>query len=140
MNIVIGVIMVSAVAVAIVLPLLRGDPGEAERPDERVEQLQHEKAVALLAIREADFDRATGKLSDDDYAILRSTYEQRALGVLRQLDTLASAPAVAPEPAAAGTPAAFCPSCGRRFSDGDRFCAGCGARRPLLTQAAASGD
>jgi len=28
-----------------------------------------------------------------------------------------------------GTPAAFCSMCGKKFSDNDRFCSGCGAKR-----------
>src|SRR5262249_7511276 len=38
---------------------------------------------AIVALREIEFDRATGKLSDADYAELRRTYTERALYELR---------------------------------------------------------
>ena len=38
---------------------------------------------AIDALREIEFDRATGKLSDDDYASLKATYTRSALVELR---------------------------------------------------------
>ena len=38
---------------------------------------------AIVALREIEFDRATGKLSDSDYAELRKTYGERALRDMR---------------------------------------------------------
>ena len=38
---------------------------------------------AIDALREIEFDRATGKLSDDDYAALKATYTRSALVELR---------------------------------------------------------
>jgi len=38
---------------------------------------------AIDALREIEFDRATGKLSDDDYAELKSRYTARALAAMR---------------------------------------------------------
>lgn len=40
----------------------------------------------ILALREIEFDRATGKLSDADYAELKKTYSDRALRELRGVD------------------------------------------------------
>ena len=37
----------------------------------------------IVALREIEFDRATGKLSDVDYAELKGTYSKRALDELR---------------------------------------------------------
>jgi rRNA maturation endonuclease Nob1 len=42
----------------------------------------------ILALREIEFDRATGKLSDTDYAELKKTYSDRALQDLRGADQL----------------------------------------------------
>ena len=53
-----------------------------------------EEESAIRALREIEFDRATGKLSDPDYEALRATYAERALRELR-----GSAPAVASVPA-----------------------------------------
>ena len=57
----------------------------------------HEDAVA--ALREIEFDRATGKLSDDDYTSLRARYTEVALGDMRARD---SAVAMAATPARDG--------------------------------------
>ncbi len=42
-----------------------------------------EGVSAVEALREIEFDRATGKLSDDDYAELKSTYTRAALAEMR---------------------------------------------------------
>ena len=38
---------------------------------------------AIDALREIEFDRATGKLSDGDYVALKASYTEQALGELR---------------------------------------------------------
>ncbi|MBU6365825.1 MAG: hypothetical protein KJT01_06400 [Gemmatimonadetes bacterium] len=43
-------------------------------------------ASAVAALREIEFDRATGKLSDDDYADLKARYTRAALAELREAD------------------------------------------------------
>lgn len=44
---------------------------------------------AIDALREIEFDRATGKLSDTDYAALKHSYTDRALTELRLADARA---------------------------------------------------
>ena len=41
------------------------------------------KGVALTALKEIEFDRETGKLSDTDYEFLKSKYTRQALEALR---------------------------------------------------------
>ena len=43
-------------------------------------------ASAIEALREIEFDRVTGKLSDTDYASLKATYTEQALAELRARD------------------------------------------------------
>ena len=63
---------------------------------------------AIDALREVEFDRATGKISDADYQSLKARYTQKALMVMR-----AGAQPVCercgPRPEAA---AVFCSNCG----------------------------
>lgn len=70
--------------------------------DER-DQLLEAKRVALSALRELDFEHASGHVSDPDYAELRTRYEAEAAETLRALDALGPAPtpAVAAAPPAA---------------------------------------
>ena len=56
---------------------------------------------ALVALREIEFDRATGKLSDADYAALKATYTRDALAVLGAPEPAPNASAAAASAAAA---------------------------------------
>jgi hypothetical protein len=96
------------------------------------------RVVALRALKEIEFDRATGKLDDADYDALKLRYTAEALEALR-------AGAVAPSPAvSASAPASsrscpthgprteegdamYCSECGRRLEGGLGFCSRCGA-------------
>lgn len=49
-------------------------------------RLEKEKELAYAAIKEAEFDREMGKLSDEDYGLLRAKYEARALAALEALE------------------------------------------------------
>jgi hypothetical protein len=48
--------------------------------------LEREKALALRSIKELEFDRAMGKVSDRDFADMSARLRVRAAGLLRQLD------------------------------------------------------
>jgi len=84
---------------------------------------------AVRALREIEFDRATGKLSEADYAQLRRRYGELALAELR-----AGGPAVTPvdDPIEARVRAyrsthPECPNCGVRPEADARFCSSCGS-------------
>lgn len=125
MTAILAVLLILAVAGFVAQPLLTDGTAEEEtRTPAGRELWTREKAVAVLAITEAEFDRATGKLSDDDYRVLRSDYEGRALQAMGEIDRLASAG----KPSAVPT-ARFCGSCGSRYRDEDCFCGTCGGRR-----------
>ena len=95
-------------ALAVVLwPLVRRGAGRtaalaAAAPDRRLE-LGEEKASAYRALKELDFDREAGSLSDDDFQALRDRYEGRAADLLSKLDALGGIPA--PPAAERATPA-----------------------------------
>jgi len=83
-----GLALVAAVAWAIAAPLLRApvrDVGPAPADPERY-RLEKERDLAYAAIKEAEFDLQMGKLSREDYALLRRTYEERAVAALAALD------------------------------------------------------
>jgi hypothetical protein len=48
--------------------------------------LEREKALVLRSIKELEFDRAMGKVSDKDFAEMSARLRGRAAGLLRQLD------------------------------------------------------
>lgn len=79
-----AMIVGSALAVAgllyVLMPLLRGAAATHVRGSYAPEEMP--EASALEAMREIEFDQATGKLSPEDYATLRATYAPRALAEL----------------------------------------------------------
>jgi predicted nucleic acid-binding Zn ribbon protein len=87
------------------------------------------EASAILALREIEFDRATGKLSETDYTELRKTYAGRALRELRDAkDARASEPL---DPIEARVRAfrlthRDCPTCGLRPEPDAIYCSTCG--------------
>ncbi len=103
-------------------------------------------STAVEALREIEFDRQTGKLSDADYATLKANYTERALAELRTekdpARTATEAPAQrVPCPHCGPRPesdAAYCSACGRYLAGactvcgapvtetGARYCTGCG--------------
>ncbi|MSO29735.1 MAG: zinc ribbon domain-containing protein [Acidobacteria bacterium] len=48
--------------------------------------LEREKALVLRTIKELEFDRAMGKVSDNDFAEMSTRLRARAAGLIRQLD------------------------------------------------------
>lgn len=71
-------------------------------------------ATAVDALREIEFDHATGKLSERDYAELRTAYTARAVQAMRVGDAASRACTTCgprPEP-----DAVFCSECGRALA------------------------
>jgi hypothetical protein len=72
-----------AVVALIIGPLTHPGQGAMAGADEPEDLEETPKGVALAALREIEFDRETGKLSDDDYTSLKSKYTAEALAILR---------------------------------------------------------
>jgi len=89
--------------------------------------------VAIAALREIEFDRATGKLSDTDYAQLKEQYTRQALANMRRVGSSATPGSDDEVEAAirayrAERPA--CTSCGPRPEHDAVFCSNCGRYLP----------
>ena len=134
-----AVLIVIGVALFVAAPLfetVRGRRINAGNLD-RV-RLEHEKALAIQALRELEFDREMRKLSEQDWAELKQTLEDRALRAMAALEQLDQgwAPKVAigrkrvTRIAEAGQGAVqavrFCPACGKPVVNKANFCAECG--------------
>lgn len=105
-----AVLIVASVALFVAAPLGGGllAARRAGRDATEAERLEHERGLAMQGLRELEFDREMGKLSDADYAALREGLMARALGASAALERLHAAitPAGAPAPCAASTPEA----------------------------------
>lgn len=110
--------------------------------------LEREKTLVLRSIKELEFDRAMGKVSDADFAEMGGRLRARARSLLKQLDIDGStyrelierelgerlrreepaAAAPGPSAGAPGVPAArlVCGACGASNERDARFCKGCG--------------
>jgi Double zinc ribbon len=134
----VGAVIIGAAAAAVgltfvLLPVLTGqkasgaaDPGGGVRPAEgrSATSAAARDASAVDALREIEFDRQTGKLSDDDYATLKATYTERALSEMRDATDRVGAPVVV-RSEAVGIGPRTCPVCGPRPESDAVYCSAC---------------
>ena len=120
-----------------VRPLVFGDEDRTQMVGQRTRvALEREKALVLRSIKELEFDKAMGKLSESDWQEMSGRLRARATRLMRQLDAgggyrarveadlvkrLGEAPAEV-------APARFCSSCGAERDSDAKFCKQCGAK------------
>lgn len=144
MPLVIGTLLAVGALAFVLYPIFFGTTVRVSPLRPRARLNEGESAVA--ALREIEFDRATGKLSEGDYAELKARYTREAVQAMRRAPTAegdpsddeieaavrayreshAVCPVHGPRPEA---DADFCSECGRYLHD---RCAGCGA--PVVEQ------
>lgn len=130
----VGTSLALAALMYVLWPLFAGvAPARARVFDRPAEPTRRDQAV--VALREIEFDRATGKLSDSDYSELKAGYTEEALAAMRAEES-----ALAPE--AGGGDAAeaavrrsrarrlSCESCGPRPESNAIYCSACGRYLP----------
>src|SRR6266566_1222496 len=87
LELILGIVLATAATYFVLLPILRpavesaGAPSADEGEDAADDMSP--QTVALRALKEIEFDRATGKLSDSDYEQLKGKYTQEALVAMR---------------------------------------------------------
>jgi hypothetical protein len=99
-------------------PWVRSEPSPARIGDDPRD--------AVAELREIEFDHATGKLSESDYAALRARYTSEAVAALRARESAADDPVEA-EIRRVRVQARACKTCGPRPEPGARYCSTCGA-------------
>ncbi len=150
-----GAALIGMAALRALRPLVSPDDDRTAMLGQRTRAaLERDKLLALRAIKELEFDRAMGKLSEADFKEMAGRLRARAARLMRQLDAGAgyreqierdlakkigergaktssdegSAKASSDERNAKASAERTCPSCDSR-NDGDaRFCKSCGAR------------
>ena len=135
-----------AVLWLVLQPVLRPTGREA-LPLEPVDPEETPKGIALTALKEIEFDKETGKLSDADYEFLKGKYTAAALDALRhepekgasddieamiaaKVRALRSASAAIPSDTSTLPPGSnpVCTTCGPRPETDAIFCSSCGRR------------
>ena len=147
LELILGILLAAGATYLVLLPILR-PPEAASYPtglDEGEDPADDmsPQTVALRALKEIEFDRATGKLSDLDYEQLKAKYTQEALVAMRgdvgretgdearradvprpaSLVPRPTCPAHGPCPE---KDALFCSDCGRRLGSAPGYCTRCG--------------
>ena len=84
----------------------------------------HGEAVA--ALREIEFDHATGKLSESDYTALKTQYTAEAVAAMRARESVTD-DAVEAEIRRVRAQTRVCAACGPRPEPVARYCSRCGA-------------
>jgi hypothetical protein len=124
-------------------PLVGGAamPSTEALSDRARQVLEREKMLTMRALKDLEFDRSMGKMSQADFDEMSARLRARAMGLIKQLDDDGSgyrslierelsarvaAPAPAP-PASEATAPGYC-ACGTSNDADAIFCKRCGAR------------
>jgi cytochrome c-type biogenesis protein CcmI len=83
-------LIVAGVALFVAAPLGIGLVGAREKSasELQLERLEHDRALAVQGLRELEFDREMGKLSDTDYEPMRKALEDRALSAMAAVENI----------------------------------------------------
>lgn len=152
-----GALLAAAVVLYVLLPLIQGREAPLHRMDDEMSEEEHRRRLALSALRDVEYDYATGKLDDEDYQRLKGELSVEALRILEGSDSdgdgIADADAGAPEDEEGPPPddpleeeiarirrglreGRTCRACAHLNPEGSRFCGRCG--RELESQEEAS--
>ena len=82
---IVGTLLAIGAMAWVLAPLFRADAGVVLAPVSPARQdVAARRERAVEALREIEFDRATGKLADADYDMLKTRYTRQAVAAMRQ--------------------------------------------------------
>lgn len=144
MTLYVGVALVTAaVLIFLIHPVVKGLHASLDREDDELTDTEARKRVALLALRDVEYDFLAGKLDEADYRSLKSELTAEALAALEADEAASDA---SPSSAADDVEAEIaririglregltCPSCAFTNEPGSRYCSSCG--KPLVDRVA----
>ena len=152
-----GAIVVAFVLYPVFTEATAGAPAEFDEAELALADLRDKKAMLYEVIHDLDFEKASGKISEDDYESTRDNYLAQVTAVMEKLDALA-APEKAPDqpsqpkktastktkkpakkrPRQETKDARECASCGELNPKGSNFCLECG--KPFTLTCASCGE
>jgi hypothetical protein len=136
-------LVVAAILIFIMQPVVKGLHASLEREENELTETEARKRVALLALRDVEYDFLAGKLDEEDYRSLKAELTAEALAALEADEAARGTGAAA---AQSGTQSSMdadleaeiarvraglrsglvCPDCGFSNENGARFCSACG--------------
>lgn len=143
-----GTLLAILALIVVLAPLVSGATStgvsaQAKRSNDARIADEEERGSAIAALREIEFDRATGKLSDADYVDLKQRYTRAALDEMRATEsvegvvsggsvgsTLSIDDAVEAAIARARQVQRACSVCGPRPESDATYCSSCGRYLP----------
>ena len=131
-----GIALVGIAALRTVRPLVGPEQDDVAMIGQRTRAaLEREKHLTLRAIKDLEFDRAMGKLSEEDFREMSARLRVRAAGLIKQLDDGSGyrarveqdlAKRLGTSAEAAGPAVRACASCSTENDPDARFCKNCG--------------
>ena len=156
-----AVILAIAVVFFVLYPVVVGEWAPMDRDVDELTETQHRKRIALLALRDVEYDFHAGKLDESDYLRLKREISSEALQALdsEEAEWVAQVAARAAGGAQPSGEAAapmgsenveaeiaalrasiregmVCPHCGHPNPRGSRFCGDCGSALPQMRSSA----
>lgn len=131
---VLALLAVALVLEPIVRPMAATVVLRPDSDDDDITPEQRKRDLALAALKEIEFDKATGKLSDADYDRLYQRYAAEAVVAIREAEHpqaarltlgVAAGGRVDSRTGGAQRPK-FCAECGNRLEGSGKFCTECG--------------
>jgi hypothetical protein len=129
-------LVAAAIVLFIVQPVAKGLHASLEREEDELTETEARKRVALLALRDVEYDYLAGKLDDEDYRSLKGELTAEALAALEadekarsgegDVDGDAALEAEIAQVRASIGSGVFCSDCGAANEPGSRFCSSCG--------------
>lgn len=137
MTLYVGVALVTAAVVMFLLqPVIKGIHASLERADDELTETEARKRVALLALRDVEYDFLAGKLDEEDYRSLKGELTAEAMAALEADEAAKGARAGATSSDDLETEISrlreglrrwvACPECTYSNEEGSRFCSACG--------------
>ena len=84
------VVLAVVVALVVAVPLRRGPDVDRREDEQRAAELEARKESKYREIRDAELDRAAGKLSDLDFESVDAELRREAVDILKDLDAAES--------------------------------------------------